>query len=81
MKNKRKSEKYDPENVPFIKEDEFITTELSDEGDNELYIRYKMRRHIPDDTDRQVAEKREALMTDVALLKKAWQRPRGKGNF
>jgi hypothetical protein len=50
MKGKRPS-KYDPKPEPDVVEDAMVTTELSDEADNELYLRYKINRWNPDVTD------------------------------
>lgn len=77
MKGKKDS-KFDPAPVPEVKEDAMITTELSDEADNELYIRYKIARFTEEKTDEQKEEERRQLMLDIADLKSVNSIPMGK---
>jgi hypothetical protein len=77
MKGKKES-KYNPKPEPEVEEDMMITTELSDEADNELYIRYKIARFNPEQSDEQKEEERKSLLADISALKSIDSIPMGK---
>jgi hypothetical protein len=77
MKGKRPS-KYDPKPEPDVVEDAMVTTELSDEADNELYLRYKINRWNPDVTDAQRIDEMNGIKEDIANILSTDTLPIGK---
>jgi len=68
MKGKIKSSKYDYKNEPNIEEDDLLTTELTDEAENEFYIRYKVAKQK--EVDINEAGRIEKLMASWRLMQR-----------
>jgi len=69
MRGIKKDPRYDPEKEDYVLEDQYVTTELSDAADNELYIRYKLARWNPEVTDKDLETARKNLAADIGNLK------------
>jgi flagellar motility protein MotE (MotC chaperone) len=69
MHGKIKSSQYDVKNEYRVTEEEAVTTELSDQADNELYIRYKISQFEMPDLEEQ-EQKMKTLRDDIKLFRK-----------
>jgi hypothetical protein len=62
MGNKKKSTLYDLKDDPYATEDDVLSTEFSDNGDNDIYRKYKLLMYEEEMTREQLEEKERELI-------------------
>lgn len=65
MDNKKKSDRFDLKDKPYSRADDVLSTELSDDGDADIYRKYKLGHHEEHLTIEKLEEKELALKQAV----------------
>ena len=63
MANKKKSDRFDLKDTPYDLGDDVLSTDLSDNGDRDIYRKYKLKFHQERETVERLEEKEAALKT------------------